>query len=986
MPPTNIQSWELSRQLQQALRKIKDLKTELLSGQEGTFVASRQGGALVAESGDVHSMLNLIENLNVGIFRLAIENEGTFVLTNPALAEMAGYDSVDELLQVPVSMLYPEANERHFFTKEIIRNRFVRNFEVPLVRKDGDTFWASVSAAVSFDGSGKIKWIDGVVEDVTARRSSEEALRQSEERFRSLSENAPDIIYTLGPNGKFTYVNRAWRRVLGHEPGEVVGRYFVNFAPEGHESDFRKLFKTVRDAKQTLYVTRPLVDKQGRQRHFAMSGAPNFDSEGRLVGMVGMLKDMTRQMRAERALRNSEACLARAQKLAGLGSWELRLKDEQFTCSPEILSIFNMPPHEQDDLFQTIISCFHPEDAQYVQDCIDSALQLDRAVSFEHRVVRKDGEQRVLRQVISAICNSEGKAVSLVGAVQDISEMRASEEQMRLLARVFENTVEGIMVTNVDGVIEMVNDAFGAITGYKQEQAIGKKPSMLSSGRHDVRFYEHMWKDLESRGHWQGEVWNRRKNGEAYPEWLNITGIQDQQGKITHYVGVFHDITEAKRSEERITHQAYHDALTGLPNRSLFNDRLAMAVAQAQRNAQGVAILFLDLDNFKNINDSLGHATGDILLQAVAHRLLGLVREEDSVARLGGDEFIMLLQGAVDPEFIVYVAERVLEAFKKPFIIKDRELYVTASIGIAMYPHDGRDPEVLVSCADLAMFRAKEEGRNKYKLFKPAMNDKVQRRMSLESDLRKALERQEFEVFYQPKVDIEHEQMVGVEALVRWRRPGHGLVPPDEFIPICEETGLIVPLGAWVLEQACRTTRQWHDQGYDNLHVAVNLSPRQFQDQKLVERIRQILQQTGLSPHRLELEVTESVVMHSVEDAILTMRALTDLGLRLSMDDFGRGYSSLYHLKRFPMSTLKIDRSFVADVANDPDDASIVDTIISMSRSLNLQVVAEGVETKEQLDFLRQRHCDQMQGYYFSKPLCCDDLAELLAKSRTAPS
>ena len=985
MPPTNSDSLDLSRQLQHALQKIKDLTTGLLSSQEGGLAASRQGEGLSLRNGSGSNILGLIDNLNVGVFRFTIDGEGAFVMANPALAEMAGYDSVEELLQASVTMLYPEPRERMFFAREIIKARFVRNFELPLIRKGGEIFWASVSAAVHFDGNEKPRWVDGVVEDITARRRSEEALRQSEERFRSLSENAPDIIYTLGPDGAFTYVNKAWRRILGHDPREVVGHYFVDFAPKGHDAEFRKLFKTVRDGKQTLYVTRPLVDKQGLQRHFAMSGAPNFDSEGKLVGMVGMLKDMTRQMRAERALRDSEASLARAQKLAGLGNWELRIRDDRFTCSPEILNIYGISPQHQDNLLGKILASFHPEDAQYVQDCIDSTLHLDRAVSFEHRVVTSGDKQRVLRQVVSAIRDEGGHTVSLVGVVQDITEIRASEEQMRLLARVFENTVEGIMVTNVDGVIEMVNDAFMAITGYRRDQAIGKKPSMLSSGRHDLRYYEQMWRELKKQGHWQGEIWNRRCNGEAYPEWLNITGIQDQQGNVTHYVGVFHDITEAKRSEERITHQAYHDALTGLPNRSLFNDRLSMAIAQAQRSGQGVALLFLDLDNFKNINDSLGHATGDMLLQSVAHRLSGLVREQDSVARLGGDEFIFLLQGTMDPDFTVHVAQRILAAFRKPFFIKDHELFVTTSIGIAMHPHDGRDPEVLVSCADLAMFRAKEEGRNKYKLFKPAMNDKVQRRMSLEADLRRALERREFEVYYQPKVDVEHQNMVGVEALVRWRRPGHGLVPPDEFIPICEETGLIIPLGAWVLEQACQTTRQWHDQGHGDLHVAVNLSPRQFQDKDLVRQIKMILLKTGLPPNCLELEITESVVMHSVEDAIITMRALTDLGLRLSMDDFGRGYSSLYHLKRFPMSTLKIDRSFVADVANDPDDASIVNTIISMSRSLNLQVVAEGVETREQLEFLRQRRCDQMQGYYFSKPLSAEDLLSLLKSRTVAP-
>ena len=352
MPPTNSDSLDLSRQLQHALQKIKDLTTGLLSSQEGGLAASRQGEGLSLRNGSGSNILGLIDNLNVGVFRFTIDGEGAFVMANPALAEMAGYDSVEELLQASVTMLYPEPRERMFFAREIIKARFVRNFELPLIRKGGEIFWASVSAAVHFDGNEKPRWVDGVVEDITARRRSEEALRQSEERFRSLSENAPDIIYTLGPDGAFTYVNKAWRRILGHDPREVVGHYFVDFAPKGHDAEFRKLFKTVRDGKQTLYVTRPLVDKQGLQRHFAMSGAPNFDSEGKLVGMVGMLKDMTRQMRAERALRDSEASLARAQKLAGLGNWELRIRDDRFTCSPEILNIYGISPQHQDNLLE----------------------------------------------------------------------------------------------------------------------------------------------------------------------------------------------------------------------------------------------------------------------------------------------------------------------------------------------------------------------------------------------------------------------------------------------------------------------------------------------------------------------------------------------------------------------------------------------------------------------------------------------------------
>ncbi|ADK84163.1 diguanylate cyclase/phosphodiesterase with PAS/PAC sensor(s) [Desulfarculus baarsii DSM 2075] len=937
---------------------------------------------LAQAAGDAYR--GLFENLGVGVFRLTMAGQGRFLQANPALAALLGYDSAEELMSTPVSQVYPDQRERAFFARQVLQNGFVADFELPLCRKDGRTIWAEASAAAQRDAEGRLLWIDGILTDVSQRRQAAEALRQSEQRFRGLSENAPDIIYTLSPDGRFTYVNRAWRRILGHAAEEVLGRYFIEFAPPDSVDDYRRLFKAVRDGKKTLYGAHPMLHKNGEVRHLAMSGAPNIDDMGRVTGMVGMLKDMSSQIQAERALRHSEASLARAQKLAGLGNWELKLSNSRLSCSDEVFNIYDLPRRDPASLFGEIVSCMHDDDIDYVTRCFEKAFLQDEAVSFEHRIKRHDGQERVLRQVASVLRDDRGEPISMIGAVQDITGIRASEEQMRLLARVFENTVEGIIVTDADGVIEMVNAAFCAITGFDAAEAVGARPSILSSGRHDAEFYQRMWRSLADQGHWQGEVWNRRKNGEAYPEWLTITAIKDKSDRTTHLVGVFHDITEAKRNEERITHQAYHDALTGLPNRQLFNDRLAMAIAQAHRGGHGLALLFLDLDNFKNINDSLGHAVGDMLLQAVAQRLTRWLREEDTVARLGGDEFVMLIQGASDPDYIMQVARRILDSMSQPFAVGPHELYVTASIGVTIHPHDGHDAQTLVANADLAMFRAKDEGRNNIKLFTPAMNAKVMRRMELEANLRKALEREEFEVFYQPKVELRSDKVVGVEALVRWRRPDSVVVSPDEFIPICEETGLILPLGKWVLEQACSRAKYWHDMGFDGLNVSVNLSPRQFQDNHLVDHVGEILAQTGLAPHCLELEITEGVVMHSVDEAIETMNRLSSMGVRLSLDDFGRGYSSLYYLKRFPMSSLKIDRSFVADIATDPDDASIVNTIISMSRSLNLQVVAEGVETKEQLDFLRSKRCDQMQGYYFSRPLPARELTELLEGLRPA--
>jgi diguanylate cyclase (GGDEF)-like protein/PAS domain S-box-containing protein len=701
---------------------------------------------------------------------------------------------------------------------------------------------------------------------------------------------------------------------------------------------------------------------------------------------VSELSDELQQLRsrlnlAEEALQRSRGELARAAQLAQLGGWQMKVETGELLCSREALRILGLEASAEQTApvsIERFLKVVHANDRQLVETSIARAIQDGETLDIEHRISPGDGTQRIIRQLGDIERDAGGNVIRLVGTLQDITERLESEEQMRLLARVFENTIEGIMVTDAGGVIRMINSAFTAITEFSAEDVIGSTPRALRSGLHGPEFYDSMWQALIKNGHWQGEIWNRRRGGEAYPEWLTITAIKDQNGRATHYVGVFHDITETKRNEETIVYQAYHDALTGLPNRTLFNDRLTMAVAHAQRKHQGLAVLFLDLDNFKQINDSLGHAVGDLLLQSVARRLTRWLREEDTVARIGGDEFIILLQGTSGPDFAVHVAKRILASVSEPVIVKGHELYVTACIGITLYPHDGKDIETLVANADIAMYRAKDEGRGMYKLFTAEMNEQVRLRLDLEGRLRKALERDELEVYYQPKVDLASGEIAGVEALVRWQSPEQGLIMPESFISLAEETGLIVQIGEWVLKTACNQAKEWHEQGFNELQVSVNLSPRQFQQRNLVEMVRATLEASGLAAKYLDLEVTENVLMHSIEQATETLRRLSELGVQLSMDDFGRGYSSLYYLKQFRMQALKIDRLFMSDVVGDPDDASIVNTIISISRSLNLKVVAEGVETREQLEFLRERNCDQMQGFLFSKAVPAADLTGVL--------
>lgn len=556
-------------------------------------------------------------------------------------------------------------------------------------------------------------------------------------------------------------------------------------------------------------------------------------------------------------------------------------------------------------------------------------------------------------------------------------------ESLTLPARqIIDSMMEGVIITNLEGRIEAVNVAFCSLTGYSAEEVIGKTPRILKSGRHTPSFYKKMWSSLLSAGYWQGEICNRRRNGELYTEWLAITGVKDGDGRLTRYMGVFTDISKRKRAEEKIKRMAFYDTLTDLPNRVLFRDRLEQSLAEAHRARQVLAVLFVDLDRVKLINDTLGHEIGDHLLKAVADRFSACVREDDTVARLGGDEFLLLLTDMSEREDAVKIAGKILETLKPPFHIDDHELYVTASIGISLYPYDGEDPETLLKCADTAMYRAKGQGRNTFEVFTPAMKIEVLEQHALGNNLRRALDREEFSLFYQPQLSLGTGEVIGVEALVRWKHPELGLISPAQFIHWAEDTGLIVPLGEWVLRQACLQSHRWHEAGYPHLTVAVNLSARQFREANIVEMVSSILSETSLSPERLELELTESVIMDGGGPSLSAPYELKALGVRFSIDDFGTGYSSISYLKRFPASTLKMDRSFVMDLATSQSDAAIATAVVALGHGLNLTVLAEGVETEPQLSFLRSLQCDKMQGYLFSKPLSPEDFEKLLKEGR----
>ena len=556
------------------------------------------------------------------------------------------------------------------------------------------------------------------------------------------------------------------------------------------------------------------------------------------------------------------------------------------------------------------------------------------------------------------------------------------EEQLQLSAQIFAQSSEGIMLLDASGNIVMINKAFSHITGYTENEVLGKNPRMLASGQHDRNFYATMWETIDREGRWQGEIWNRRKNGAIYPEWLLIQTMRDSRNNLTHYIGTFTDLTERKETEERVKWLAHFDPLTELPNRTLLHIRSNLAISLAQRRHEPLALMFLDLDNFKNVNDSLGHGIGDELLKQFADRLSTSIREQDTISRLGGDEFVMILPGT-DTDGAAYLAKRLLGIAARQYNIERHEINLTVSIGIAMYPTDGTDFDTLWRSADAAMYRAKQTGRNDYCFFTTEMQARSARTLQIDNALRRALERHQFNLVYQPQLSLDTNQIVGFEALIRWNHPQFGNIPPDEFIPIAESNGQIIPIGEWVLKTAVRQLRTWRDNGLYDFTISVNLSAVQFRHHRLPELIMNILDEAGVPPECLQLELTEGVAMENPIAAITVIEELRKKGINISIDDFGTGYSSLTYLKRFDLYSLKIDRSFVQDIPADTEDMAIISAVISLAGSLDMRTVAEGVESREQLEFLRSKGCTEIQGYYLSRPLAADDVAAFLGNGYT---
>ena len=614
----------------------------------------------------------------------------------------------------------------------------------------------------------------------------------------------------------------------------------------------------------------------------------------------------------------------------------------------------------------------HPEDIRRLQQIMQAHIA-GRTEFFEseHRVRRGDGGWVWVRSRGKVVARDDnGTPIRMAGTARDITASREAERERRIASEVLRSMGEAVAVFDLDLHFTSINPAFSRITGYGEDEVLGQGAELLESSQHDAAFYRDMRDTIAATGQWQGEVWQRRRDGEEYPASLEVNAVSNAEGERSHYVWVVSDITDRKRTEQELRYLANYDTLTGLPNRSMLSERLARAVVRARRQGMRVAVLFLDLDRFKDINDSLGHAAGDRILKSAAARLLATVRPQDTVARLGGDEFTVILEDLEDRRQAEEVAQRVLDAFLAPLEVEGRsEIIITPSIGVSLYPDHALVPTDLLKYADTAMYSAKERGRNTYAFYNEAMDAEARRRASLVSALRRALDRREFYLVFQPRMDLGDGRIAGFEALLRWRSEELGEMSPGEFIPVAEETGLILPIGEWVLREACSVLAGWRERGLDTLAMSINVSVLQLLRGHVPELIRELLDEYALPPARIELEVTESMVMANAEQATAVLHELKKLGVLLAIDDFGTGYSSLVYLKRLPIDTLKVDKEFVGDLTTDPDDEAITATIITMAHSLGLNVVAEGVETVEQLQYLHEQRCDEVQGYLLSRPI-----------------
>jgi diguanylate cyclase (GGDEF)-like protein/PAS domain S-box-containing protein len=904
-----------------------------------------------------------------------------FIYISPACEDITGHSPQDFMDDPHLieRLLHPQDRERcinHFHELEMEQQEPKEHFmEFRIINKQGELRWIEHVCKPVISAQGHYLGKRGVNRDITKRRLAELELQRSEDLLRATGRLARVGGWELDVKAHQLRWTEMTCLIYGVEPNTTLTlTQSLSFFDSVDRTVLHEALTQAIEKATPFQLQLQLHNTRGELLWVKIAGKAALTEQKDVAYVRGSIQDVTAQVEADNALRESEYHYRTLFESAGQGM--ALLSDGRFiSLNQTALRMFGYdsdqpllgltpgdlsPPIQPDGMASQ-------EKAHQMM-----ALAFERGVQhFEWEHVRQDGS--LFPVAINLVRIELHGAPALFVSLRDLSHEQTLREREIRAQTVFENTAEGIIVTDAEQRIIAVNPAFTEITGYTEAEVLGQTPRLLQSKRHNQAFYQAIWAMLEKTGQWRGEFWNRRRNGEIYPQQSTISAVYNQKGQVVNYIGVFGDMTRLKHSEEELYRLEHYDALTGLPNRVLLRANLEQAIKRARRTQTLLGLLYLDLDLFKTVNDTLGHPVGDQLLQQVAKLMRQQIREVNNMARVGGDEFVIVVEDVPEPNTMAKLAYRLLNMFMKPIIADGHELYVTASLGISLYPLDGRNMDELLSHADVAMYQAKEHGRNTYRFFEPAMTAGATERLKLEMALRGALARGELFLHYQAQVNLADETLNGVETLLRWHHPVLGAISPVTFIPIAEEIGLIRELGAWVLEQALQQLAAWDRAGFYVPRLAVNLSVQQIESPDLIGQVQHILQRVAIHPERLELEVTESMLMRHVEQSIQNLYKLRDLGITLAIDDFGSGYSSLRYLKELPIHRLKIDRSFIQDVTENNNDGAIVRAVIALGHSLGLMILAEGVETSAQAQFLKAEQCHEAQGYLFGRPISAAD-------------
>ena len=910
--------------------------------------------------------------------------DGRYVLANPNVQHIH-HLTEEELIGKTDFDLYPADTARTFAANDaLVLSSMGRNSIEEVIPVDGmpRTFMSHMFPVV--DETGDAKFICRISLDIHDAKAAQLALRQSEAKFRLLTETAGDWIFWIGPDGHFIYVSPACARISGYEPAEFLGNPDL-MAAIIHPDD-RSLFERMHEADMSsgsCFGDFRIIHKDGTVRWLGHYCHAIHDDEGAFLGRGGSNVDITARKHAESEHRVLSEALRQSPQA-------LLLADPNTVITyinPAFSHLFGYRPEELVGKSVRVLVPGSQADQVTHSDVVAQVREV-RSYSFEADRVARDGALIPVLVNIGTIADDRGVTIGMVASFSDLRSLRENESMLRKLSLAVDQSPASVIITGLDGKIEYVNDTFVHDTGYSRTEAIGRNPRFLRSGKTPRETYESLWCSLNKGEVWRGEFINRRKDGSEYPDAVTIAPLRQSNGKITHYVALQEDITERRRTEEQIKDLAFYDPLTRLPNRRLLIDRLKQSIASGVRSKRDGALMFIDLDNFKTLNDTFGHATGDKVLEQVGKRLSSCVREGDTVARLGGDEFVVMLDSLSDSAHEAAaktkaVGEKILAAIGQPLLIGDLKFDISASIGATLFGENQSDIGELLMQADIGMYQAKSAGRNRLRFFDPDLQASVKARSVLETDLRKGIVDGELRLYFQPQVD-HLGQWKGAEVLVRWQHPDRGMVSPADFIPLAEESGLILPVGDWVMNAACAQLAAWTSSPrLAGITIAVNVSARQFQQPDFVDQVMAALDRAKVEPSRLKLELTESLLVENTQDIIAKMSALQAMGVAFSLDDFGTGYSSLSYLKLLPLAQLKIDQSFVRDVLTDPNDAVIAKAIVALAHSLGLDVIAEGVETQAQMDFLSGHGCHAYQGYLFSRPVPLDQF-EALAEASSA--